>query len=122
MYEDWEGKPVLDVPSVDLYAREADIIVGLHPDQPTGDIVEYCVKHKKPFAVVPCCVFYRLFPERRLKRSGKPVHSQEDLVEFLCDMHPKIKCDKLPFDGANDVVYCFNYEVEDEDNDKVESN
>ncbi len=108
VYEDAGGLPVLDSPAVDCVAREADVIVGLHPDQPTADIVTYCVAHRKPFAVVPCCVFNRLFPHRRLK-CGRSVHSREDLIEYLCEMHPSIKTEKLPFEGANIMVYCFDY-------------
>ena len=107
--ENVDGLPVLDSVAVDAAAREADIIVGLHPDQPTADIVSYSVAHRKPFAVIPCCVFYRLYPHRRLK-SGQPVHTREDLIEYLLEMHPSIKKRTLPFEGANTVVYCFEYE------------
>jgi len=33
-----------------------DLIVGMHPDESTSEIVMYAVKHSIPFAVVPCCV------------------------------------------------------------------
>lgn len=32
-----------------------DVVVGMHPDGATRVIVEYAVKHRVPFAVVPCC-------------------------------------------------------------------
>ena len=32
-------------------------VVGLHPDQATEAIVDFAVSRRKPFAVVPCCVF-----------------------------------------------------------------
>lgn len=34
---------------------EADLIVGLHADGATRVIIEYALKHRVPFAVVPCC-------------------------------------------------------------------
>jgi hypothetical protein len=34
---------------------EADLVVGMHPDGATRVIIEYAVKHRIPFAVVPCC-------------------------------------------------------------------
>ncbi len=34
---------------------ECDLVVGLHPDGATRVIVEYAVRRRVPFAVVPCC-------------------------------------------------------------------
>ncbi|MFN7133479.1 MAG: hypothetical protein ACK4N5_15470 [Myxococcales bacterium] len=34
---------------------EAELVVGMHPDGATRIIVEYAVKHRIPFAIVPCC-------------------------------------------------------------------
>lgn len=41
------------------------------------------MRHYKPFAVVPCCVFPRLFPHRRMPRQGA-VASQGsvDLIDY----------------------------------------
>lgn len=33
-----------------------DLIVGMHPDEATSEIVLYAIKHRIPFAIVPCCV------------------------------------------------------------------
>ncbi len=33
----------------------ADLVVGLHADGATRVIIEYAIKHRVPFAVVPCC-------------------------------------------------------------------
>jgi len=41
-------------------------------EQATVDVVDAALRHGRPFAVVPCCVFAHLFPERRL-RDGKAV-------------------------------------------------
>ncbi len=40
--------------------------MGLHPDQATDAILDAALALGKPFAVVPCCVFARLFPHRTL--------------------------------------------------------
>lgn len=37
-----------------------DVIIGMHPDEATGEIVGAAVRQGKPFAVVPCCVKGRL--------------------------------------------------------------
>ena len=51
--------------------NNASVLVGLHPDQPTGDIATVANSRRgprgpAPFAVVPCCVFSELFPERTI--------------------------------------------------------
>jgi hypothetical protein len=52
----------------------ASLLVGLHPDQPTGVIATVACGRvpPAPMAVVPCCVFSELFPTRRLG-SGRPI-------------------------------------------------
>jgi hypothetical protein len=44
----------------------ASVLVGMHPDQATEYIVSCALALRKPWAVVPCCVFAREFPQRRL--------------------------------------------------------
>ena len=46
--------------------RMCDVVVGMHPDQATEPILDFALKHKKPFAIVPCCVFPRENPHRRV--------------------------------------------------------
>ena len=87
--------------------HKSSCLVGLHPDQPTGAIVEVALAHEKPFAVVPCCVFSSQFPERML--SGKLVRRTEDLVKWLCEQvraagrRPQVAA--LPIRGRNTVVF-----------------
>lgn len=43
----------------DLYnsgAKAYDVIVGMHPDEATGEILRYAGRAKIPFAIVPCCI------------------------------------------------------------------
>ena len=42
------------------------LMVGMHSDQATEQIVDIALELKIPFAVVPCCVFPKLFPDRRI--------------------------------------------------------
>lgn len=96
-------------PEVDLanVCRNSSLIVGMHPDQATEAIVRAAVMMRKPFAVVPCCVFAREFPERSLRDSqgfficfsffhfflfdrrtpdGRRVTSFKDFIEFLASI------------------------------------
>lgn len=34
----------------------ADVVVGMHPDEATIEIVRAATKQRKPWAVVPCCI------------------------------------------------------------------
>jgi hypothetical protein len=98
-------------------------LVALHPDEATDAVVDAAVALRKPFCVVPCCVFSRLFPNRRvLDRpclrgnelgadedrvlgGGRPVHTRDDLLEYLSEKHPSIRRATLPFVGANAVLW-----------------
>ena len=75
------------------------------PVQATDGIVEFAVKHDKPFAVVPCCVFPRLFKHRRLKE-GVPVTVHAELVEYLRHAGGQdCRVEHLKFEGMNQVVF-----------------
>jgi len=82
-------------------------VVALHPDEATDYVIDFAIEHQKPFVVVPCCVFSRLFPWRRV--SGKRVSTYQDLVTYLKCMHPNIQATVLDFDGANQALWCASY-------------
>lgn len=66
--------------------------------------MDIALKSGKSFAVVPCCVFPHLFPDRRLP-NGRSVVEYADFVEFLMSKDPSIRSQLLPFQGRNRVVY-----------------
>ena len=96
-------------------------VVALHPDEATDAVVDWAVKYRKPFAVVPCCVFARLFPDRRLWGSaGKclgPVTNREELIEYLMAKDPCIRKTTLAFDGANTCVWATFADDDNDDDD-----
>ena len=49
---------------LDEAVKNATLIIGLHSDGATEAIVDAALLYKKPFVVVPCCVFPNLFRER----------------------------------------------------------
>ena len=97
---------------------EASVIVGLHPDEATEYIVDLALCHRKPFAVVPCCVFPSLFPGRVVATKGSAEPEQEQqyeevrtlpqFLDYLQAKHPAIKRAALSSLGgsANTVIYC----------------
>lgn len=82
----------------------AACLVGMHPDEATEAIVDAALRFDTSCAVVPCCVFARIAGERRL-RSGEPVRTYEEFVEYLMEKDPRMRSESLPFAGRNVVVF-----------------
>ena len=80
------------------------LIVAMHPDEATESAIDWAVAHRRPFFIVPCCVFGRLFPNRRLA-TGAKVDTAEDFVLYLMEKHPDTKLGTLDMDGANQCIY-----------------
>lgn len=93
------------------FLRKCSLIVGMHPDEATEAIVDTALELRLPFAVVPCCVMSRTFPDRR-GRDGERVETYEALVRYLMDKHPGIQSAFLPFAGRNQVLFLFEYPEE----------
>lgn len=65
----------------------------------------FAALHRRPFAVVPCCVYASSFPRRRLP-DGRPVRSYDDLVKWCVAAGPPgTSIATLPFEGKNKVVF-----------------
>ncbi|KAF4722893.1 hypothetical protein FOZ63_011418, partial [Perkinsus olseni] len=58
---------------------DASLVVGLHSDQATERIVDFALAAGKPFAVVPCCVYQKCFPDRKLP-DGQLVSTYEEFI------------------------------------------
>ena len=76
----------------------------MHPDEVTVLVVESALKMRKPFAVIPCCAFSRLFPDRLLP-DGQPVATTDDLCAWIENLQSNIKRTILPFEGRNVCLY-----------------
>ena len=93
--------------------RSAAVLVGFHPDQATEPCVDFALRRRIPFVVVPCCVFQHEFPERRLARRGRShgqavtlqlkVRKYEDLICYLQSKHPRMRRAELDFEKAKAV-------------------
>eukprot|EP00958_Prasinococcus_capsulatus_P011463 scaffold1139_cov202-Prasinococcus_capsulatus_cf.AAC.2 len=83
--------------------KECSLVVGLHPDEASDPIVDFALHHRRPFAIVPCCVFPKLF--RRFLRDGTLVTTRQALCKYYLEKVPGAKCDYLDFQGANMIVY-----------------
>ena len=90
------------------------LLLGLHPDEPTEDILDAALEHNLSVAIIPCCLFSSLFPSRTIKRSsdgndGKvenvPVRDYNDFLQYLLDKDESLQLCTLPFEGKNKVIY-----------------
>ena len=86
------------------HLRDCAALIGLHPDEATVAIVDVALKLRKPFAVLPCCVFREQFRDRRLP-SGAPVEAYDDLVAFILAKDPAVRTATLEFFGRNQVLF-----------------
>ena len=81
------------------------LLVGMHPDEATEAIIDAALKFGKPFAVLPCCVFPQLFPDRVLADGGGPVVTYSQFISYLQNKAADIECAHLPFAGRNQVLF-----------------
>lgn len=61
------------------------------------------LRFNKAFAVVPCCVFANLFPERVV--NGNKVREYSEFLEYLMAKDPTIRAETLPLEGRNRVLF-----------------
>ena len=85
------------------------LVAGMHADGATEGIVDFGLKHDKPFAVVPCCVYSKEATEtRRDATTGfrMSTMSYPAFIRYLVAKAPEqIRTATLPFEGKNIVVY-----------------
>lgn len=75
---------------------EEDIIVGMHPDEATADIIKAAKNNNKKFAVVPCCL-------KGLEAHG--VNGFNEWVKKLERIAGTCRMTRLPIYGKNVVIW-----------------
>ena len=71
--------------------------------------MDLALKSRKPFFVVPCCVFPTLFPHRVLA-DGRQVRSYEQFIEYLAAKDESIQRHVLTgLATCNIVLYKVSY-------------
>ncbi|GMH88543.1 hypothetical protein TL16_g11187 [Triparma laevis f. inornata] len=68
------------------------LVVGIHPDEATEAIVDAAIANRAPFAVVPCCIYSRIFRDRT--HNGNPVRTYEQFMDYLQAKTPGIQVRK----------------------------
>ncbi|GFH54951.1 hypothetical protein CTEN210_11427 [Chaetoceros tenuissimus] len=83
--------------------RDSIMILGLHPDQCTEDIMDAAISTNTPAAIIPCCVFSSLFPNRTLK-NGIKVQTYDEFIIYLMEKDDRITKHTLDFEGMNQAL------------------
>jgi len=85
----------------DHYPDAFQVVVGMHPDQATDQIVAYATRRRVPFAVVPCCVMPSAFAfDGPRHRSAWVRHLAEVAAGRRFDVVER----ELPIWGANRLL------------------
>lgn len=109
-----DGMPVTSAAEAAGLIRSCSVVAALHPDQAAEHAVRLALALRKPFAVVPCCVYSAQFPRRRLD-GGAPVRTYDDLLQYLEELDPRIQREDLDFEGKRVVLYmtdaALNFDV-----------
>lgn len=89
--------------STDLY--KCDLVIGLHPDEATGEIVDYSIKNRVPCVIVPCCV--------KGKYANGSLYTGKSWCNYLVNLLRQrgfdVDIDILPMSGANMVIRALPY-------------
>jgi hypothetical protein len=75
------GECVTDPDEIFDIIRRAKLIVGFHPDQATEPCMDLAQLLKVPFAICPCCVFPKEFPNRTYQ--GEKVTKYDQFLGYL---------------------------------------
>jgi len=94
----------LEISEQEDLIKQSSMLVGLHPDEPTEDILDMALQYGKNVAVVPCCVFPCFFPLRYLS-DGRFVRTYDDFLEYLLAKDDRLRKHNLPFQGRNTLIY-----------------
>eukprot|EP00894_Picocystis_sp_ML_P002165 jgi/Pico_ML_1/52682/g3355.t1 len=98
----------VDVSDARTRIHRCSALLGFHPDQATDAIVQCALDLRKPFCVVPCCVFPQHFPHRRLQ-DGSVVRTTSQHVAYLVEWGrtrgASFHVSTLDFPGRNRAVH-----------------
>lgn len=115
--------------------KSASLLIGMHSDGATEAIVDVAMHFRKPFMVVPCCVFPNFFTHRfipknveqinkkefaeRNKNDMIAVRSHEQFCQYLLLKDSHFIMETLPFEGRNTAIWWDGLEL---DTDEIASN
>jgi hypothetical protein len=78
--------------------KDSDLIVGMHPDEATIEILAWANKNNKPFCVVPCCIMGD-------SRYTVNCHKHRDWIERLSRINTGTQKEILNINGKNTMIF-----------------
>jgi len=103
--------------------KQATLVIGMHADGATESIVDIALYFRKPFVVVPCCVFPNFFKHRFVPKNTDntisemiPVRTHDDFCRYLALKDSHLVVETLPFEGRNVAIW-WNGLVRDGDDE-----
>ena len=75
---------------------EEDLVIGMHPDDATSEIILGAKKQNKSWAVVPCCI---------VGKYSSGVKSMKEWLQRLKSLDPPVEEYMLHIGGQNIVLY-----------------
>jgi hypothetical protein len=106
-------KELMKNPELSDAVENCTLMIGIHADGATEAIVDIALYYRKPFIVVPCCVFPNLFKERKVPSNIDgdeifvPVRNHEQLCHYLVRKDSHFTIETLPFEGRN-IAICWD--------------
>ncbi len=85
------------------FARDFDLVIGMHPDAATDCILSGCALHGALAVVCPCCVRPNAWSYRGNQRSRR--EWEKHLLRKSADYGLNISTTTLPMSGANTVMW-----------------
>jgi hypothetical protein len=87
--------------------QDALLLIGMHADGATEAIVDAALRYEKPFCVIPCCVFPKLFPQRMVREDDRQVQvrTHEQFCRYLVERDSRFVMETLPFEGRNVAIW-----------------
>ena len=59
-----EGHEIKCLDEAQTLVRSCSVLMGMHPDQAAEHLVDFALQNRKPFVLIPCCVYHKQFPHR----------------------------------------------------------
>jgi len=84
---------------------ECDLIVGLHPDSATGEIIDFAIRKRMQCVVIPCCILGKYGDEYSKQNNHCTLSGWIDILQRRLEKSNfQVSIIQLKFSGANYAI------------------